>query len=260
MPDRPLTLSAVVAHLRVAREASNRAGVALRNGLKDQHVTGFSRTFSPRVSEGGTEEYAMLNKNADEYKAVPIVVEHALAEDAEISAKSLDWAFTQDLANCAAQADVIVNGETLLHHVPISSILMLVKFFDEYKAVILTQLPILDPSRHWDYDEQSGIHRSRPEKSAAVLKQEEPVVSEVSKSPNGAETTKYQRANREVRIGDWTNVIPSGAVTEVRKRQLLRNADTLLAALKEAAAVANHTPAQKISGHGEKLFGFLLGQ
>jgi hypothetical protein len=54
-------------------------------------------------------------------------------------------------------------------------------------------------------------------------------------------------------------VIESGAVSEEEKRQFLARADVLIAALKEAIAVADHSPAARLA-EGDRLFGFLLGQ
>jgi hypothetical protein len=251
MPERALTLSQVIGNLKQAREASNRAGVALRGGLKDQHVTGLNRTFTP-----DDEEKRFLNKNADEYKAVALTVTGQLAEDAAVAAKALDWALTQDVANCSAKADVVVNGEALLTQVPISHLLHLEKVFSEYKAVILAALPVTDPAKEWTYDKTRKLWKSRPEKTGAFVKRNEPVMLHP-----GNERFKPEAVldPRESHIGEWETVVWSGAVSEEQKRQLLARADTLIAALKEAIAVADHTPASKLT-EGDKLYGFLLGQ
>jgi hypothetical protein len=252
MPERALTLGQVVGNLKQAREAGNRAGVALRNGLKDQHVTGLNRTFT-----ADDEETRLLNKNADEYKAVALTVMSQLAEDAAVTAKALDWALTQDVANCSAKADVIVNGDALLAQVPISHLLHLEKSFSEYKAVILAALPTLDPTKDWGEarDPVKKLWRSRPEKTAAMIKRDEPVTLHPGTDKHPPQAVL---APREKHIGEWEHVIWSGAVSEEEKRQLLARADTLIAALKEAIAVANQTPASKLA-EGGKLFGFLLG-
>src|SRR5579871_5504124 len=132
MAEHNLTLGGVIGRLKQAREASNRAGAALRNGLKDQHVTGLNRTFTP-----DDEDKRLLQKNSDEYKAVPLKAMDQLREDAALTAAALDWALTQDVTNCLAKADVIVGGQVLLTQVPISHLLHLEKVFSEYKKVIL---------------------------------------------------------------------------------------------------------------------------
>jgi hypothetical protein len=253
MPERTLTLSAVVGNLKVAREASNAAGTALRSGLKDQHVTGLSRTFTP-----DDEEKRLLQKNAEEYRAVPLKVMEQLASDAAISARALDWALTQDVANCAAKADVVVNGEALLAQVPISHLLHLEKVFSEYKAVILTRLPVLDPAKEWTWDPDRRVWKSRPEHTGAFVKQSKALVLHPGTDKHAPQAVPDPNP-LETHIGAWETVIQSGAVSEEQKRQLLARADVLIAALKEAIAVADHSPTSKLT-EGDKLYGFLLGQ
>jgi hypothetical protein len=250
MPDRVLTLAQVVGNLKQAREASNRAGTALRGGLKDQHVTGLNRTFTPDDDDQGR-----LQKNPNEYKAVALTVTAQLAEDAAVTARALDWALTQDVTNCTAKADVIVNGEVILAQVPISHLLHLEKVFSEYKAVILQALPVLDPTKDWTWDEVRKLWKSRPEKTNAIVRREEPVVLHPGTEKHAPQAVL---AAREVHIGEWEAVVWSGAVSEDQKRQLLARADVLIAALKDAIAVADHAPAAKMA-EGDKLFGFLLG-
>ena len=249
MPERTLTLAQVVGNLKQAREASNHAGTALRAGLKDQNVTGLSRTFTP-----DDEEKRLLQKNADEYKVVPLKVMDQLAEDAAVAGKALDWALTQDVANCSANADVVVNGEPLLTQVPISHLLHLEKVLSEYKAVILARLPVLDPAKSWTWDPGQRVWKSRPEKTGAFIKRNEPVLLHPGTDKHAPQAVLDAR---ESHIGEWETVIHSGAVSEEQKRRLLARADVLIAALKEAIAVADHTPASKLA-EGEKLFGFLL--
>ena len=252
MTERALTLSAVVGKLKQAREASNRAGIALRNGLKDAHVTGLNRTFA-----ADDDEKRLLNQNAEEYKAVALKVREQLAEDAAITATALDWTLTQDVANCTAKADVIVGGEVLLSQVPISTLLHLKTNFTEYKAVILAKLPILEPTKEWTWDAQGQVWKSRPEKGGAFVKQSRPLVLHQGTDKHAPQAVP-DPAPLPVHIGDWTNVTLSGAIPEQEKRKLLARADELISALKEAIAVADHAPAQK-QACGSKLFGFLLG-
>ena len=249
MSERPLTLSQVVGRLRVAREANNRAGTALRNGLKEGHVTGMNRSFLP-----DDEEKRLLQKNANEIKAVPVKVDQSLTEDAAISAEALDWMLTQDTANCAAKADLIVDGATLLENVPVSSLLALEKYFSEYKKVILENLPILDPARNWTWDAEQGVWKSDKEQTGAFVRTKVPLVLHQGTDKHPPQAIPD---DREIHIGVWDTVIPSGAIPETRKRLLLRRADRLIAGCKEAVAVANHTPAQKITG-GKALFDFIL--
>jgi hypothetical protein len=253
MAERTLTLSAVVGKLKQAREASNRAGVALRNGLKDTHVLGLNRTF---VADD--DEKRLLNRNVEEYKAVALKVREQLAEDAAITATALDWALTQDVANCTAKADVILSdGEVLLTQVPVSHLLNLKSVFSEYKAVILAKLPILDPTKEWDWDEQGQVWKSRAEKGGAFVKQSKALVLHPGTDKHAPQAVPDPNP-LETHIGEWTNVVLSGAIPEKEKRQYLARADELIAALKEAIAVANHAPAQK-QAEGEKIFRYLLG-
>lgn len=254
MPERALTLGQVVGNLAVAREAGNRAGVALRNGLKDTQVTGHNRKFIE-----DDEEKGLLNQNPDEYKAVAFNVPEQLAADAEVATKTLDWALTQDVANCTAKADVIIDGEALLTQVPISHLLHLKTYFSEYKSVILSSLPTLEPTKDWGTARNpvSKLWESRTEKVPVHVKQSKALLlhSGTDKHPPQAVPDPNPLPTH---IGTREVTILSGAVSEQEKRQLLAKIDTLIAAVKDAIAVANRTPAQKQS-EGGKLFRYLLG-
>jgi len=249
---RSLTLAAVVGKLKQARTASNRAGTALRNGLKAEHVLGLNRTFTP-----DDEDKRLMQKNANEYRLVPLKVKEQLAADAKVAAEALDWALTQDVTNCVAKADVIVNETPLLTAVPISHLLHLEKVFSEYKAVILVNLPVLDPAKDWEWDEQRQQYRSRPETAGAFVKQSRGLVLHPGNDRHAPQAV-VDPAPLETHIGQWETVVWSGAVSEDEKRQLLARADLLIGAFKEAIAVANHTPATK-QAEGDKIYGFLLG-
>jgi hypothetical protein len=254
MAERTLTLAQVVGRLKQAREASNRAGAALRNGLKDTHVTGHNRKFIE-----DDEEKGLLNQNQDEYKAVALDVMDQLHQDAEVTAKALDWALTQDVANCTAKADVIVDGEVLLSQVPISHLLHLQTVFSEYKAVILTQLPILEPTKDWGEarDPVKKLWKSRTEVVPVHIKQSRALLLHSGTDKHAPQAVPDPNP-LPIHIGTRETTIWSGAVSEREKRQLLAKADTLIAALKEAIAVADHAPAQK-QAEGDKLFRYLLG-
>lgn len=250
--NRTRTLSTVIGSRRSKQDHANQVAEALKGQL---HRPAFTSGLNRFYTEDNAE-LANMQRNADEYKTVPLTVEDALTQIRDAQVPSLDIVAEQDATNTIAKASVVVDGETLLEDVPISFLLHVERVVAEWRSKIIEILPVHDPAKTWTYDTQNRFWRSRQEKRNAYMKEVVPVVLHqgTDKHP-----PQVQAVQKDIYAGYWTEEHLSGGITAARKRQLLANADKFLIAVRDAIADANATPAVAMPA-GEKIFGVLLAE
>lgn len=101
---------------------------------------GFTRVYQPNDDEG--------EKLPSETKIVQQTVAANLRAAQEQLIELFDTIATQEVANCEAKADIVVNGQVLATQVPVSLMLFLEKQVDNIKALI-TKLPVLSTDTNW---------------------------------------------------------------------------------------------------------------
>ena len=243
------TLSQVVGVEKHLRKKDNEVGSDLKKRVQAPVVvTGHVKTFVPLNDDIPPGQYG-----PEEYQEVALTVADALARAAQYAAPAMDVVATKDKTNQVANATVEYGGRTL-KDVPISHLLWLEDYLTEWRTFIVA-LPVLDPSRKWNEDEgHQGLHKSEPEKTNRYVQDAVPVVlyAHTDKHP-----AQVQLVQKQVHVGEFTKTILSGAITADRKRQLLDNADGLLAAVKDAISRANRTEAVEVS-EGQTVMDLLL--
>lgn len=249
MPDRARTLGQVIGVEKLTRQKDNLVGAELKKKVQSEPlIKGLTKVYFP-----DDENAPSTAREPDQYKAVAVTAENALAEAAKYSAAALDVVATKDAANQHARADIVVNGETLVPDVPVSHLLFLENYIGEWKG-FLAALPVLDPTRHWTISNGTGVHRADTEETVRFTKEVVPLVLHPGTPQH---PPQVQAINKDTRVGRYETTILSGAVDEKRKKHLLDNADTLLAAIKDAIAVANRTTVAE-KEEGTVLLDFLL--
>ncbi len=252
MAARTRTLATVIGSRRSRQEHANLISTQLKALLaRPTSTSGLNRQYTE-----DNVELANMQRNPDEYKAVPLTVDDALAQIRDAQIPSLDIVAEQDATNTIAKASVIVDGETLLEDVPISYLLHISRVIAEWRSKVVEILPTRDPAKEWTLDAENGIWRSAKEKRNAYMKEIVPV--ELSKATD-KHPAQVQAVQKDIYAGFWTEEHLSGAISAARKRQLLANADRLLTAVRDAIAQANATPAVAMPA-GEKIFGVLLAE
>jgi hypothetical protein len=244
------TLSQVIGVEKHLRKKDNEVGSDLKKKVQvPSLVTGRVKTFAPLSDDIPPGQYG-----PEEYQEVALTVHDALTRAAKYSAAALDIVAVKDKTNQRANADVILSGTAVLKDVPVSHLLFLEDYFIEWRS-FLAVLPVLDPSRKWTEDAgRQGLYHSTPEISHRNLPDKVPVVlyAHTEKHP-----AQVQLVDKQVHVGNFTTVIQSGAVTADRKQHLLDNADSIIAAVKDAISRANRTPAEEVS-EGDILMSLLL--
>lgn len=245
------TLSQVVGIEKHLRKKDNEVGSTLKKGVQvPTLVTGRTKTFTPLNDEIPKGQYG-----PEEYQEVALTVEGALTEAGGYSAAALNVVASKDRTNQVAKADVEFRGKALLRDVPVSHLLFLENYLTEWRT-FLAVLPVLDPSRKWhEVEGRTGLSSSEPEKTGRFVTEEVPVVLYPHTDKHQAQV---QLVKKSVHVGDFTNTILSGAVTQDRKKRLLDNCDDLITAVKEAVAQANKTVAIEETAEGPALMAALL--
>ncbi len=196
---------------------------------KSDLLTGISRTYQPRDDQGETLP--------PEGTKLQIQVEELLDEAMGPMARYLDLLATVDAGNQIARADVVVDGTVILANVAVTTLLSLEKKMVDFGTVV-SKMPVVDPSEDWDWDEASGSLRTPANKKVRTKK--------IPRNHEKAPATDKHQAQvdvyfEDVVVGDWTTIRYSGALTEVRRRELVEKVGKLAAAIKVAREQANMT-------------------
>jgi hypothetical protein len=238
---------------RATRQQDNKVGAELLKYLpKEEHFRGSRGTYR-HFDEDAPE----AERNVpDEYQPVQLRVEDVLDEIAKYSTAALDITATKDRTNCDARADIIVDGNILVHDVPISHLLFLEDYFEEWGKTVKA-VPVLNPARSWTLvDGDRGLYAAEPEKRTRSLKTEVPLVLYPHSDKHPAQV---KTVIQDTPVGEKTTTALSGAVTSQRKKELLTNLHKLNLAIKDAIARANRTTVTEVS-EGQDLMKFLLGR
>lgn len=257
MPEkRARTLGQVAGVMMHIRQQDGDAGKVLQKKVQSEALTtGMTKVFTPKSETADEHESAMLKaRHPDKYKAVALTVKTALEEAAGYAIQALDVTATADKANQSASADVIVGGEVLIPGVPVSHLLWLGGTYLGELRKFIALLPVLDPTKEW-HPADGGIYETTPEVIAANDKELVPITLHDGNDKHPPQVQLVQKD--QVYVGKYTSKSLSGAIRESRKKELLDRMDTLIAAVKDAAARANQTPVTEVS-EGEAIFGFLL--
>lgn len=208
-------------------------------------LVGITRQYQPRDDTG--------EQLPGESKKIQTTVERELARALPDLKRSYDLAFTLDVANTHAAADIVVGDQTLLQGVPVTHLMPLEKRLVDLRTVI-AKLPVLDPAETWEYDENTEAYRSEPVKTTRGKK--------VPRNHEKAPATDKHPAQVEVYfedviVGDWTTTKFCGAITAQRKSELTKRIDDLIAAVASAREKANSMEVQDEKA-GEALLGWLF--
>jgi hypothetical protein len=235
--------------------------IAVEKGVKqrvEKNITTlYQEMQKPSLFEGMAKQYDKRDADGEDFPDERQLVQRNAAEMlAEISAQCTElWDIVaqKDQANCLAKADVVVNGEVLLHDVPATHLLFLEKQLVDMQTAI-GALPVLDPAYSWAEDKASGNFKSEVVKTTKMKKVQKPLVLYPATEQHPAQT---QLVTEDVQIGTWNTVKYSGAVTMQRKKELQGRIRELIKAVKFAREEANSVEVPKAQV-GAALFGYLL--
>jgi hypothetical protein len=194
---------------------------------KPELLNGIVRTYQPK-DEGGEPQ-------PDERKQVQLKVNETIRTVARDLSEMFDVVATQDWANCQARADVVLEGRTLLHKVPVTHLLFLEKQLVDLRTFI-DALPVLDTAEEWEYKPETDCYVSRQSRSNRTKKVPRNHIKYEATKEHPAQVEMYME---DVWVGTWTTTKFSGAIPQATKNTMLERVRKLLDAVKAAREEAN---------------------
>jgi hypothetical protein len=241
-----LRLSQVIAVEKQIKTRVNSDGAELhKSNQKPDLFNGMSRTYEKKDDEG--EDLPGEQKLVQQRAAENLDLWSALWTEL------LDVVATKDWGNVNARTDLVVNGEKLVENVPVTYLIWLEKQLDDFRTFV-DKLPVLDPSKAWKHEANSGLYVTDPIRTARHKK--------VARVLLKVEATEHHPAQAEVihddvLVGYWSNISTSGALPESRRRQLLERTDALKKAVKQAREEANSEKVEEVFV-GSKIASWIL--
>lgn len=162
---------------------------------------------------------------------------------------------TQDTGNQSARADIVVDGQTLLAKVPVTTLLFLDKQVNDLETFV-SKLPTPDPAEEWTHDPNSGLLRSRATESVRTSKEPTVIVKYPATTEHPAQTELF---TKDVPVGTWTQIVYSGCIPTDRKNAILARVRKLQDAIKVAKEQANLLDVERQKA-GEPLLSFVFGE
>jgi hypothetical protein len=243
---RPMKLNQVVAVEKALRARVHEETTALYQASgKAALFTGLRKDYLPKREDD--ETYPR------EEQKVQLNAEEVLRSAGVLFANLFNVVSRKDWANTVAKADVVVGDRVLIKQAPVHYILFVGKQLEEIRKMV-DKLPVRDPGLDWFYDRETDLWKTSPIESQRTRKVKRTLVKYDATPQHPAQTESY---DADEVAGTWSKVNSSGAISAVRKKELLARCDLLGDALKIAIGAANviDAPAQQI---GEGVIDFLL--
>lgn len=207
---------------------------------------GFHKSYQPLDAEG---------------KALPPesqVVQATVGDVLTMVRKDMSELFNvetrKDYTNCVAKADVVVNGHAILTGAPVSLLLFFEKQLTDLRTFV-GNLPVLDPTEKWEFDENSGYFVTPGTKSHRTEKEQVPIVLYDATDKHPAQT---QLITKDEIVGYWMTTKQSGAMSKPYRMAMLERIEKLLAAVKMAREDANMQEEVPTDDVGERFFDYLF--
>jgi hypothetical protein len=218
---------------------------AHRSLQKPTLLSGISRTYQPKDEEG--------EQLPPESTRVQIKSEEVISRTTAILTRLFDVTATKDWANRTANADIVVDGETLLRDVPVSYLLFLEKQLVDVHTFV-KKLPVLDAAESWTHDASADCWKTDSVRTIRTKKVPRNHVKAEATDKHPAQVEVYYE---DVPVGYRTTVKFSGALPAKRVNELVERVEKLQHAVKFAREEANDLDItdQRI---GEAVFGYLF--
>lgn len=207
---------------------------------------GISRVYQPADEEGETLP--------PEGKKVQYSARQALTDARAALGELFNVTATQEFSNCAARADVSVEGQTILSDVPVTYLLFLEKQLTDLHTFV-SEIPVLDPSDKWEWDQAADCFASEPFVTNRTKKIPRSHILYEATKEHPAQVEMY---TEDVKVGEWRTVKFSGSLPAQERNQILQRIRNLQQAVKFAREEANNMTAQEQETAG-KVFEYLFG-
>jgi len=196
---------------------------------------GISRKYQPRDDDG--EELP------GEDNRVQTRVAEEVAKVSDALTELIDLMATKDAANCGAVGTIEVDGNVLAADVPVTTLLALEKLTVDLRTMAL-ELPVLDPSFTWEFDDATDTYRSEVKQTTRTKKLRRSHVLYEATPEHPAQVESY---SEDVIVGDWDTIHFSGAIPASTRNAVVARIEALQKAIKVAREDANETEAPPVT-------------
>ena len=207
---------------------------------------GISRRYTPTDEDGETQP---AEKKNVQYKSRQAMADARAALDDLFNVTA-----TQDWGNCAAKADVKVDGNTILEQVPVTWLLFLEKQMTDLHTFVQT-IPVLDQAETWSWDEHADCYATEPSLSNRTKKVPRSHILYEATEKHPAQVEMY---HEDVKVGEWRTVKFSSALAAQEKNEIIERIRRLQEAVKFAREEANSMEVDNVT-IGNKVFDFVFG-
>lgn len=211
---------------------------------------GFTRTYKPL-----NDDATAADQLPDESKKVQQSVDAILKQYATALTNLSNTVCSQDATNQKASASITVDGVIIAENVPVTHLIFLEKQLKDTE-VFISKLPELNPAEEWEYDSNSGCHRTKKKETFKTKKEYRNHVKAEATEKHPAQVEVY---TQDVPIGIWTAIGFSGSIPFDEKKALLKKVYQLQDAIKAARESANSIQIEN-SNVGTKIVEFLFSK
>ncbi len=217
-----------------------------------QFFQGRLKTYHPdRPEDPNTGEQLPPEQQKLQHK-----VQDVLNQARTVWTELWDLTFTQDVGNTKAVGDIVLDdGTVIMKNVPITSILYLDKQINDLETFV-EHLPTPDPAEDWVYDETQGQLKSREPRKTTKQKKEPRTITKAPATDKFP--AQVELIYEDKRVGEWEQILFSGAIQADKKQELLVKVRKLKDAIKKAKEQANQAEVTRLS-LGKEVFDYVLG-
>ena len=237
--------------------------IAVEKGVKSRSYSEFSELYKliqkPDLFNGFTKAYEKRDDDdaelPSEKRRVQLQTGDVLRKAALVLSELFQVTARKDWTNCAAVADIKLDGNVIVAKAPVSFLLFLEKQLTDIRFFV-NAIPVLDESEEWELDKNSGLYRTGVVKTHRTKKIQKALVLI---QPTAEHPGQAEKITEDVIAGYWNLVQYSGALPNQDRRKLLHRTDALLKAVKEAREEANVIQEISVPNVAESVFNYLLG-
>lgn len=212
---------------------------------KTQLLSGISRTYTPKDDEG--------ERFPPEKTLVQLRAGDAVKSFQTAMVELFDVVATKDWGNCAAKADIVVDGTVLVQAAPVTYMLFLEKQLEDVHTFV-KKLPVLDPSENWSLNDVQDCWASDAVETTKTKKVPKNHVKAEATEKHPAQVDVY---HEDVVVGHWKTVKFSGAMPAAKVREMLERVEKLQKAVKIAREEANSAVVDPVRA-GYKILGYIF--
>ena len=218
----------------IKQKVNSEGSTLLKISVKPALFNGFDKKYRPK-----TEEDEMF---PPESQKVQYTSAELIKKQFALFAELWDVEATKDVANCSAYASVVVDGKTVIEHVPATFLLFMEKQLDDL-CTTLARVPTLSQDEDWEKDANSALYRTGMVSTAKTKKILKPIVLYPATPEHPAQT---QLISEDVLVGNWEKVLLSGAMPAPDRAKIYHRAEKLRQAVKVAREEANSVSAPDV--------------